>query len=234
MANKDDEEKKGGCFSKLLGILIFLVFAGVGVAFFFISKPQGLSDIGGYNEVAARPVSPPRDLKTVLQKSIEGGYSVTISEKEINEMLAGELEAKQGGMLAEWVSIKRVLVRLREDVAEVVVVRDVEGYPLTTSIFLQVEQNESQKGIMTQVHLHGGEFHEMLPVPPRGGRFGQLTVPQGFLVLLMPDFRKIAQVFEDEIELGFQSMGRIKIQNKRLMLDPKGPIRDSEPDSTSF
>ena len=234
MASKDDDEKKGGCFSKLLGLLIFLVFAGLGVAFYFISQPQDLSDIGGYNELAAVPASPPRDLKTVLQKSIEGGYSVTISEKEINEMLARELKIKQGGQLAEWVSIKSVLVRLKEDIAEVVVVRDVEGYPLTTSMFLQVEQIESKDGITTKIHLHGGGFNEMLPVPTRGGRFGQLTVPQGFLVLLMPDFEKIAGVFDDEIELGFERMARIKILNKRLMLDPIGLTKDAESGNTSF
>jgi hypothetical protein len=116
-------------------------------------------------------------------------------------------------------------VRLRAGVAEVIIERDVAGYPLTTSMFLQVEQTESAEGISTQIHLHGGGFHELAPIPARGGRFGQLTVPQGFLIMVMPDFRKIADLFETEIDLGFQRMARIKIEDKRLVLDPKEPTR---------
>jgi hypothetical protein len=88
-----------------------------------------------------------------------------------------------------------------------------------------VEQTESAEGISTQIHLHGGGFHEMVPIPARGGRFGQLTVPQGFLIMVMPDFRKIADLFETELDLGFQRMARIKIEDKRLVLDPKEPTR---------
>ena len=110
--------------------------------------------------------------------------------------------------------------------AEVVFVRDVAGHALTTSIFLQVEQAETAKGMRTSVHLHGGGYHDLLPVPSRGGRFGQLTVPQGFLNLVMPDFKKLAEVFAREIELGFEQMSRIKIEEGGLLLDPMLPERE--------
>jgi len=173
-------------------------------------------------------------MKAVLTKAIEGDYSVQLSETELNHWLARELELKQGGELAEWVTLKRVCVRLREGVAEVIIERDVAGYPLTTSMFLQVEQTETAKGLSTQIHLHGGGFHEIVPVPTRGGRFGQLTVPQGFLIMVMPDFRKIAGLFETEIDLGFQSMSRIRIEDKRLMLDPRKPTRSGDADERTF
>lgn len=228
MADDDDDEpkkKKGGCMGKLLGLLVFAVLVGLGAAIYHITQPQDLSDIGGYSPSPTTPASPPRDMKAVLTKAIEGDYSVQLSETELNHWLARELELKQGGELAEWVTLKRVWVRLREDVAEVIIERDVAGYPLTTSMFLQVEQTETAKGISTQIHLHGGGFHEMVPIPSRGGRFGQLTVPQGFLIMVMPDFRKIAGIFETEIDLGFQRMSRIRIEDKRLTLDPKKPTR---------
>lgn len=227
MADDDDEpkKKKGGCMGKLLGLLVFAVIAGLGAAIYHITLPQDLSDIGGYSPSLTTPASPPRDMKAVLTMAIEGDYSVQLSETELNHWFARELELKQGGELAEWVTLKRVWVRLREDVAEVIIERDVAGYPLTTSMFLQVEQTETAKGISTQIHLHGGGFHEMVPIPSRGGRFGQLTVPQGFLIMVMPDFRKIAGIFETEIDLGFQRMSRIRIEDKRLTLDPKKPTR---------
>ncbi len=238
MAKKEkqeiEEKKKGGCLGKLFGLLVFAVIVGLGASLYFISLPQDLTDIGGYAAVAETPASPPRDIEAVLRKSIEGDYSVTLSEKELNNWLARELELKQGGELAEWVSLKRVWVRLKDGVAEVIIERDVAGYPLTTSMFLQVEQNETAEGITTQIHLHGGGFHELVPVPSRGGRFGKLTVPQGFLIMVMPDFRKIAQLFETEIDLGFKQMARIKIEDKRIVLDPNQPARTAKAGEQSF
>lgn len=235
MADDDEpKKKKGGCLSKLMGLLVLAVIVGLGAAIYHITLPQDLSDIGGYSPSPTTPASPPRDMQAVLTKSIEGNYSVQLSETELNHWLARELELKQGGELAEWVSLKRVWVRLREGVAEVIIERDVAGYPLTTSMFLQVEQTETAKGIATRIHLHGGGFHEMVPVPARGGRFGQLTVPQGFLIMVMPDFRKIAGLFETEIDLGFQQMSRIRIEDKRLTLDPKKPTRSGDAGEQTF
>jgi hypothetical protein len=235
MADDDEpKKKKGGCFGKLLGLLVFAVLVGLGAAIYHIALPQDLTDIGGHSPSPTTPASPPRDMKAVLTKAIEGDYSVQLSETELNHWLARELELKQGGELAEWVTLKRVYVRLREGVAEVIIERDVAGYPLTTSMFLQVEQTETAKGISTQIHLHGGGFHEMAPMPARGGRFGRLTVPQGFLIMVMPDFRKLAGIFETEIDLGFQRMSRIRIEDKRLMLDPKRPTRSGDAGEQTF
>ncbi|MFK7849366.1 MAG: hypothetical protein AB8D78_00170 [Akkermansiaceae bacterium] len=233
MAN-DEEKKKGGCLGKLVGLVTLIVIVGTGVSGYFISKPQDLTEVAGYSKESEQGVSPPRDLLTVLRKSIEGGYSVTISEKEINEMLAAKLEIEQGGLLQEWVSIKGVAIRLEDEIAEVIVEREIEGFTFTTSMFLQVEQNEDSKGITTEVHFHGDGYHEMLPSPKRGGRYGQLTVPQGFLLLVMPDFRKIAEAFDDEIELGFRRMARVKIAEGRLTLDPRMPESEVGGGENSF
>jgi len=237
MAKEKEKElkEKTGCMGKLFGLLIFAAVVGLGAALYYISQPQDLSDIGGHAPSEATPASPPRDMEAVLRKSIEGDYSVTLSETELNQWLARELTLEQGGELAEWVKMKHVWIRLRDGVAEVIIERDVMGYPFTTSMFLQVEQTETPKGgITTQIHLHGGAFSELTPMPTRGGRFGQLTVPQGFLIMVMPDFQKIAGIFETEIELGFQQMVRIKIEDKRLVLDPKQPTRAADSRDQSF
>ena len=234
MSEEETKKKSGGCLGRLVGLLALALLVGLGAALYHIYLPQDLSDIGGVDPSLTTPASPPRDLRAVLQKSIEGNYSVTLSETELNQWLARELKLKQGGELAEWVSLKRVCVRLRSGVAEVIIERDVAGYPLTTSMFLQVEQTEAVDGISTQIHLHGGGFHELAPIPTRGGRFGQLNVPQGFLIMVMPDFRKIADLFETEIDLGFQRMARIKIEDKRLVLDPKQPTRTEAAGDQSF
>lgn len=232
--SKEEEKSKGGCFGKLVLLLVLLGLVGLGAALYYVPQAQDLSDISGYAPGDAVGASPPRDIEEVLRKSVEGGYAVTLSEGELNAWLLRELSLKQEGHLAEWVDLKRVWVRLREDVAEVIIEREIEGYPFTVSMFLQVEQTESSKGIATRVHLHGGGFHDVLPRPTKGGRIGKLMVPQGFLLLLMPSFQKLATVFETEIELGFEQMARIKIEDKRLVLDPTAPTRTVDRESRSF
>ena len=112
--------------------------------------------------------------------------------------------------------------------------REIAGKPFTNSMFLKIDQVESDKGITTQIHLHGGTFHDSVPQLTRGGRFGQVTLPQGFLVLVMPEFRKLAALFEKEIELGFQRMARIKIKDNQIELDPRQPTRNVDRGDSSF
>ncbi|MGJ8644844.1 MAG: hypothetical protein ACSHX9_15660 [Luteolibacter sp.] len=226
---KDEEKKKakGGCLGKLMGLIVFVAIVGLGAAIYFVSQSQDLSDLQESPATAGRSDGSVRDIQAVLRKAIQGDYSVRLSEAELNRWLDSQLDLTQGGELGAYVSLSRVWVRLTDDVAEIIFERDVAGYPMTTSMFLQVEQLETAKGMRTNVHLHGGGYHDSLPIPTRGGRFGQLTVPQGFLNLVLPDFEKLAEVFQPEIELGFEKMARIKIEDGALVLHPSPPKRKS-------
>lgn len=225
------ENNESGPLGKLIRAFILIVCFVFLIAMVFVIQPQDLSDIEGYQ---ASEAVDSRDLDEVLKKAIEGNYSVAISEGEINEMLKQKLACKQGGALSSMVSLKSVLVRLKEDVGEVIVVREVFGRELTTSMYLQVEQVESEKGISTKVHLHGGSIHKIAPSTHRGGQFGKLTIPQGFLLVVMPDFKKIAKALSPEIDSGFGRMAKFKIGDKRLTLDPRRPTRAAEETPGSF
>jgi hypothetical protein len=215
---------------RLLMLVLFLGICGLGASLYFIAQPQDLSDIEGYGAKTTLEnlTTPRRDIREVLQNSLDRGFPVTLTEREINLWLARTLNARQAGMLSEHVTLKGVWVRLEEGRAEVVIEREVMGHPFTTSMYLQIEQLESSSGINTQVHLHGGPFHENLPHPPQGGRFGQLRVPQGFLMLIMRSFEGIAACYAAEIELGFEKMSRFEIADGRLTLDPRVPTREAE------
>lgn len=211
-------------------LFVLLVIGGLGTAVWYISQPQDLSDIEEYSKEGTESLegTSSRDIEEVLRKSLEGGHSVSISEKEINLFLARELKSKQEGYVGQWVKIKQVLVRLEENVAELIVVREILGYETTVSMFVQVSKVEDKKGMNTQANFHGGKFHENLPLINRGGRFGSLTVPQGFLILVMPEFRKIGDLFKTEIDLGFEKMARFKIEEGKLVLDPKKHTKEGE------
>lgn len=220
-------EPKPGCGARLLVLLLFLGVCGLGAAIHFISLPQDLSDIEGYGSPTTLEnlTTPRRDLREVLQNSIDRGFPVTITEREINLWLNRTIQAKQGGMLAEHVGLKGVWVRLEEGRAEVVMEREIKGRPFTLSMFLQIEQLESNAGISTQVHLHGGPYRENLPYPNQGGRFGSLRIPQGFLLLVLRSFQNLAAALPEEVAL-FDKMTRYTIEEGRLTLDPRVPTRE--------
>ncbi|MEI6178074.1 MAG: hypothetical protein WCS43_14370 [Verrucomicrobiota bacterium] len=224
MADSSDSKKTqsgGGCFRKLIVLIILLASIGIGVGCFFIAQKQDLSDIGGYGPVAK--ATPVRDLRVVLRNSIDRGYPVTLTETEINQWLGRTLRTKQGGLLAGQVSLERLWVRLDDEFAEVIMERKFMGKPFTVSMFLKIEQIQGPREAVTEVHLEGGPYDERLPFPTRGGRFGRLVVPQGFLLLVLPAFKKLPDLFHEEIDLAFKDMARIKIEKNQLVLDPKEP-----------
>lgn len=216
------QPKPHGCFSRALVLVLLLAAAGLGVAIYFMAQPQDLSDIHGYSPESSSP--PPRDFKLLLQNSLDSAYPVTFTEGEINRWLLSTLKTKQGGLLAEHISLDGVWVRLEDGRAEVVLERKLLGRPFTVSMYLQVEQSETDQGSTTDVLFHGGGFHPYLPFPKCGGRFGRLSVPQGFLHLIMPAFKNLAAAFPEELRLGFSVMPRVKIADDRLTFDPRGPL----------
>lgn len=232
MADSSKSNSGGGCLEKLFWIVFLVVFCGVATALFFVTQPQDLSDIGGYNRTARRAA--PRDLTAVLTSALQRGYSVTLSEAEINQWLGQTLAAKQGGLLAGKVSLDHVWVRLNDGIAEVIMERTVMGRPLTTSMFVKIEQSQGLRGVQTEVQRHGGPYHGDFPRPLRGGRFGKLVVPQGFLILVMPAYARLAELYREEIRLAFEEMARIRIEPKRLVLHAREPADASMDGSASF
>lgn len=220
MADSSLPKSGGGCFSKLLFLVLLIAAGSFASAIYFVVQPQDYSDV----VVAASKPLPQRDLKTVLKNSIDRGYAVTLSEAEINQWLGRTLEVKQGGSLAENVTLNRVWVRLEKERAEVIMSRTVWGKPFTVSMFLQVERMEDTQGAYTEVRPHGGAYHADFPRLLKGGRFGQVVVPQGFLILVMPAYEKLAALFPEEIELAFKEMSRIRIEQGQITLDPREPL----------
>lgn len=227
MADANDQKptqaNPRGCLARLLVLILLLVALSLGVAIYFIAQPQDLSDIHGYTPENRSLLR--RDLKMMLQNSLDRAYPVTLTEGEINRWLLAVLNPKQDGLLANKVTLEGVWVRLEDGRAEVVLERKVLGKSFTVSMYLQIEGSETDDGPTTDVQFHGGPFHPYLPFPKCGGRFGRLPVPQGFLLLVMPAFKNLAAAFPEEIRLAFKEMARIKIEDERLTFDPRVPRR---------
>lgn len=218
----------GGCFSKLLFFILFGATAALGTAVYFVVQPQNLADLKGSTPSAK--ITPSRDLKQVLQNAVDKavanrGYAVTFSEAELNDWLARTIMPKQGGLLGAAVTLDRVWIRLEEGRAELIMARTVLGRPFTVSMYFQVEKMEDIAGPFLSIQPDGGPYHKDYPRPPRGGRFGQLVVPQGFLHLIRPAYQKLGAIFPEETEL-FAKMTKVKIEKGSLTLDPREALGD--------
>ena len=198
-------------------LLLASLLAGLIAAAYFISTPQDLDEIGGYRPGEAEPS---RDLSVVLQKSHENGHSLALTETEINRWLARTLVTRQGGYAGKWVTLDGVWVRLLDGYAEVIQERTVLGHRFTVSVYVSVERTEEAGRVTKQAHLHCGPYHPALPRPVRGGRFGTLVVPQGFLLFVMPSYRELATKFRQEIKLGFEDMHSTRFEKRKLILQP--------------
>jgi hypothetical protein len=219
MAESPKTKSGGGCLGKLTALLGLFLFGGIAAAAWFISQPQDTSDIGGCGPAAAAAAAP-RDIKAVLQSAVERRQPVSFTETEINQWLARTLVARQGGALASEATLDRVCVRLEDGRAELVTERTIFGRPFTVSMFLTIEQTHLKGTLRTEVNLHGGPYHPLLPKPPRGGRFGRLVVPQGFIILVLPACERLAKLYENELGMAFRKMEVIRIEANRVVLEP--------------
>lgn len=181
--------------------------------------PQDMSDIEGYGDPPG-PVQV-RDLEEVLTRSVANGHEVTLSEGEINRWLAKELAFVQKGALAGVVREGRVWVRLGDGVAELIVERRVLGLRMTWSMFVQIHQEQLTDRIHKEVLLHGGPYAQGVPAMLRGGRFGRVVLPQGYLHLVLAEFGRLAAGFPDEIHLALEEMLSVRILEGKLVLNPR-------------
>jgi len=200
MAEKEEEERpaelrEGGCFWRLVrGVLLLGLMAGLGVFVWLIFSAQDLSDV-------AR--GPAADLTGELAKARRAGGEVSISEAELNGFIGATLNGRQAGLLEGAVELRRVVVRLEDGFAEIVIEREIFGLPQTISMYLRIVQDEGS----IRVSLEAGELVEGWGVPV-GGRFGQLRIPQGFLRLVLGSYAQLTSVYAPELRLlGLESAG---------------------------
>ncbi|WP_035603514.1 hypothetical protein [Haloferula sp. BvORR071] len=224
---QDPPKPRGSCLGKLASLFTFAGVLGLGVAVFYITQPQDLSDLKGTSPAAGTART--RDLHQVLKNAVHQSFPLNLTEEEINLYLKQSLQAKQGGALEKFVTLDDVRVRLEKGMAEVIIVRSVMGRPLTTSMYFRVEQNVALNDqASTDIIRDGGTLFPMIPDTQiahrvaKGGRFGQLVVPAGFVkVLALPAFEKLADAYKPELDIAFTQMARISIEDGKLVLDPR-------------
>lgn len=204
----------------LMTLLTFAVVVGLATCVWLIYQPQDLSDIKGRGSAAIGRKAP--NLLEVLKRAQSGVYPVTLTEEDLNLYFKDQLQLKQGGLLSEFVKLENVCIRLTEERAELIIERSLFGRPFTVSMYLRVETLRDVAGRTTkEVMRDGGDYFKSFPRLKRGGKLGKLEIPQGFLILVMPEFEKLANSMKPEIAAGIEDMPRVTMSKGKILFDPR-------------
>lgn len=218
--HEESRDRSSGCLGTIAKGFLFLTTTGFAVACAFALWPQDIAAIEGSDP--ALSVAPQKNFKAVLRGSLDRGHEVSFTEEELNGYLARTFEGKHTGALGGKATVEGPWIRLEEGYAEIILGYRVAGHRLTVSTFVQIEQTEQPAGpTKTDIVLHGGPYLTDT-YPNRGGRFGRLVVPQGFLLLVKPAFESLAQVCEEEVAL-ISDIARIRIEENRVVFSPHPP-----------
>lgn len=216
---KDKQKPKRGCVARAFFMISAASSLLLACAVIAMLIPQDTWTIEGYGEGAKSQQA--RDLTAVLNESLERGHEVTISEEELNRWLGQTIKLEQKGLLGGVVKINGLGMRLREDEVEIVMERSFVGLKSTVSMYLQVLVDADEVSSSKEVLLHGGSIAKFFPALKRGGQFGRLTVPQGYLYLVKPAFFQLGEVLDAELELAFRKMHDLRVEDGQVVFIPK-------------
>lgn len=202
--SQDPPKPRRSPLAKLLRLLVILLLGGVLYCVYLATQADDLTDIGGYGEDTA----PRKNLYGEIKESIRTGRAIRISERDLNAYLQDNIQLEQLGSYADKVSAKDIWVRLEKDRLEVIVQREVWGYPQTMGANFAFPEKVLADG------------RKKPALAWESVSLGRLTLPQGYGLLVKEAFVKLAAALEAELTPAFQNMGKIKVEDGALLLDP--------------
>jgi hypothetical protein len=216
-------ENRGRTVKRFFFILAFFFLAGMGLSIFLSFQPQNLSGLSGYKRADRSETIV--DVPALIESAAKTRQAISISERQINSWLAENIKVRQEGKLADEVDLKGVWVRfdkVENGRAEIILEREFRGKLHTSSLYLRLERKKKEDGsFTTTIRKDGGHFLGTILV---GGRFGQLKVPQGFLLFTQSAYQSLASLFTEEIEYIEEEIirkgsGEIIFEDKRIRIE---------------
>lgn len=216
----------------LIGNLIFLLTIGIlgGISWMVYSSwcPQDTADLPGFRQKDNAP-----DIPAILKQAISRDASVSFSEEDLNRYLASSVHPRQQGAMAIFATNPAVGIRLHGGTAradgatgngymEIIIERytGIESRQ-TISLFLTPFQSidpHNYMAVQTRFEFYN---EETLPGGIHvGGTIGRLSVPQGYMIFLLPAFENLLQAYLPLIHLIEESGMGIHISDGRLDLTP--------------
>lgn len=177
-------------FWSLVATLLFLAFTGsLILAVVRMWQPQDLKDIAGYTDKGAS-----RDLSLLISNA--QGAPVSFTEGELNRYLRDTCRMRQTGIFSIIAHAQGVAVRVHDGYAELVIDRLVgSNMHQTTAVNLTFRQLNEHGRPVLKVDFQGGP--PLLGRMPRGGRIGQVGVPQRHIQVLKPALETLLSCYPD-------------------------------------
>lgn len=223
MSDPAPMENRGSALKRLFLLVASLLVVGMGFAVYLSFQPQDLDGISGYR--SDDRLENPIDIPARIEAAAKTRQPITLSERQINSWLAANLRVKQEGKLADVVDMKGVWIRFDKvegGRAEIVIEREVRGITHTSSLYMRFERKKKENGAFTTtVRKDGGRFLGAVLI---GGRFGQLKVPQGFILFTQDAYKSLGALFEREAgfleeEIIRKAGGEIIFEDKKMRID---------------
>lgn len=208
---------------KLFVLLCLLIISGLGYCVYYNFIPQDLSDIDGYHEDDRVQIPP--SVSGAIENAAKTRQAVELTERQVNSWLAENLKTKQEGLFAEYVTLKGVWVRFEEEEGgrcEIIMEREIQGHVHTVSMYVRIERKKKENDSYTTfIRKDGGS---LLGIIPAGGRFGQVMMPQGFLLFVSSAFESLSELFEQELkwmekDITETGAGRIVFEEHKMRID---------------
>ena len=173
------------------------------------------------------------DIPRILKQAINRDASVSFSEEDINRYLASSIHPQQHGALAIFATNPAAGIRLHggkerpdgtigEGYMEIIIERytGIDSRQ-TISLFLTPFQSldpHNYMAVQTRFEFYNDET---LPGGIHvGGTIGSLSVPQGYMIFLLPAFENLLQAYLPLIHMIEESGMGIHISEGRLNLTP--------------
>ena len=198
-------------FFKNLFLLSLLGLVVIGSLAYLSFDSQELSDIEGYIQDPSGLAPAGLNLANLLENAARNKNGVRITEEQINSYIRRTLKFEQDGWFAGFVEARGVWVRLQENVAEVILEREVWGRSHTISMELEFEQTAQEDG---RINTNVGR---------KKGKWGRAKVLNGFMLLTNSSFVSLREAYATETQQiwdMFRGRFQIKVSDGVLELSP--------------
>ena len=177
----------------LIATALYVLFIGA-LALLALNmwKAQDMRNIAGYTDNGTA-----RDLTVALNNA--NGAEIVFTEGEVNRYLRDTCRLRQTGIFSVLANAQGVAIRMHDGYAELIIDRMLSThFHQTTAVNLTFVQEDDHGRPVLKMEMRGGE--PILGSLPRGGRIGQLGVPQRYMQMLRPALETIRDCYPEFFE----------------------------------
>ncbi len=180
----------------ITAVALFLLLSGTLITLCLLMwVPRQLDDIKGLNDD-----TPVHDIFATLRQAGASPQSYSFSESELNRYLKKTCRMRQNGALSIVAHPAHLAMKIHDGYGELIITR-VIGSHLHHTISVYVTFSYTGEHAQRQVSLQLRPGDENTGVFPRGGRIGQLPIPQRYMQMILPSLESLLEVYPELTEL---------------------------------